>query len=64
MTYHEGRRNVIILRGLRIESRATSRSSTGSVLEGLEPQNPVFKKMLFITIPGSFGSLLIALKDL
>lgn len=64
MTYHEGRRNVIILRGLRIESRATSRSSTGSVLEGLEPKSPVLKKMVFITIPGSFGSLLIALKDL
>lgn len=44
MTYHEGRRNVIILRGLRIESRATSGNSTGSVPEGLEPQNPVFKK--------------------
>lgn len=53
MTYHEGRRNVIILRGLGIESRATSGNSTGSLPEGLEPQNSVLKKMVFITIPGS-----------
>lgn len=57
MPYHEGRRNMIILRGLGTESRAILVSSTGSLPEGLVPQDAVFKKMVFIPFPGSIWKL-------